>query len=202
MFEDAEHALGFGGAEPVEVVGRGDESRRSTGAPKRGSIFVPGFSPRQSADADEDKNSTPRQGDSEKLGPDALAVPSPMSQSQSLPASSTHRRAATTLDSQGRAARHERRNSAGAALFASAGATIGRHGGSVGRHRRPSTGYSSTYGRPLADKLFGRTDEEDEAELEQDVDVPDSSGSPPPPEAQGDEKEFKSVYMKGLFRYD
>jgi len=76
---------------------------------------------------------------------------------------------------------------------------LGHQGGSIGRHRRPSTGYSSTYGRPLADKLFGRTDEEDEAELEQNEEAPASNGSSPPMENHGDEKEYKSVYMKGLF---
>ncbi|KAH9942815.1 Pkinase-domain-containing protein [Amylocystis lapponica] len=178
------------------LVGRGDESRRSAGSTKRGSIFAPGFSPRPSVDVEKEKGGAAETDVGEKAEAPASGAPmapETVSQSQSLPIGSTHRRAATLLDPQGRAARHERRNSAGAALFA---------GGTIGRHRRPSTGYSSTYGRPLADRLFGRTDEEDEAEQEQpDVATPTTNGSQPAPDAQGEDKEFKPVYMKGLFRH-
>jgi serine/threonine protein kinase KIN1/2 len=67
--------------------------------------------------------------------------PSLLSTSQSQPLSHMHRRAATILDPQGRALRHERRSSTGGALLPSIGGTIGRH-------RRPSTGYGTSSGRP------------------------------------------------------
>ncbi|KAG6852270.1 hypothetical protein C0991_001412, partial [Blastosporella zonata] len=70
--------------------------------------------------------------------------------SLSQPLGSVHRRAATILDPHGSAARHGRRSSTGAALLGlgvPAGASGGEGYGTVGRHsqsqriRRPSTGY-------------------------------------------------------------
>ena len=132
-----------------------------------------------------------------------------ISSSQSQPIGTSHRRAATILDPQGRSTRHERRSSTGAALFSSVGGTIGRH-------RRPSTGFGSSQIRPT-DRFFGRTDEVDENAAEEEV-IPDSASVPiggvnagvgsgramgveREGEQQGDEKEYKSVYLKGLFRY-
>lgn len=175
--------------------GRGDGSVRN-GTIKRGSILS-NFSPRPSAEVEKTAVADPEKTPvvNEKQGLDVENKPPPLSPSQSQPVGSNHRRAATILDPQGRAARHERRSSTGATLFPS---------GSVGRHRRPSTGFSST-GRPLGDRLFGRTDEEDE-HAEQDENeppTPTANGAEPalePAENSADEKEFKPVYLKGLFR--
>ena len=57
-----------------------------------------------------------------------------ISHSQTQP---LHRRAATVLDPQGHAKRHERRSSTGGALLSSVG-------GMIGRHRRPSTSHEGT----------------------------------------------------------
>ena len=180
--------------------GDGDGSRRSmSGTIKRGSIFNT-VSPRPSAEVSEkvvdehgllvdEKRSAEvrRSGESTPVGT--------VTQSHSQPIGTPHRRAATVLDPQGRHARHERRNSAGPALFASAV-------GSVGRRRRPSTGYSTDYRAPLTDRLFGRTDEEDEgAEVQDEPSSPDAATpSHRADESAGEEKDFKPVYLKGLFR--
>ncbi|KAH8105209.1 Pkinase-domain-containing protein [Cristinia sonorae] len=168
---------------------------------KRGSILA-GLSPRPSHDVekngdaekkDEVNEKTPENGQGE-----TTPTPSPaqISQSQSQPIGTQHRRAATILDPQGRSARHERRSSTGAALFSSVGGTIGRH-------RRPSTGYSTTT-RPGNERYFGRTDEVDEA-AEQDA---NDNGSPATngvgrtanhDDGHGEEREFKPVLLKGLF---
>ena len=119
-----------------------------------------------------------------------------ISQSQSAPIAGSHRRAATILDPQSRAARHERRSSTGAALFSG--------GGTIGRHRRPSTGYGSSSARPFGDRLFGRTDEEDEnADDESQAPTPTINGVDEPQIEQNTEAEvaFKPVYLKGLFRH-
>lgn len=178
--------------------GTRDGSMRN-GTVKRGSILS-NFSPRPSAEV-EKTASTPAaavdekdvQGDKENEKLDATAPPSAISQSQSQPIGANHRRAATILDPQGRTTRHERRSSTGASLFSA---------GTIGRHRRPSTGYGGAPTRPLGDRLFGRTDEEDEAA------DPDEN-DPPTPAANGDDHlhggeaggdDFKPVFLKGLFR--
>ncbi|KDQ22866.1 hypothetical protein PLEOSDRAFT_1069072 [Pleurotus ostreatus PC15] len=96
--------------------------------------------------------------------PDDLA-PSPRPSADAAMAGG-HRRAATILDTQGRATRHERRSSTGAALL---------NQNTLGRHRRPSTGYGGGV-RPIAEKLFTRHTDEPEAD-----------------------KDFKPVFLKGLF---
>ena len=120
-----------------------------------------------------------------------IPPPSPIAQSHSQPIG--HRRAATILDPQSRATRHERRSSTGAALFS---------GGTIGRHRRPSTGFSSSSGRAFGP--FGRTDEEDE-NAEQDesqVATPTINGvDQTQSEPQTEEVNFKPVFLKGLFRH-
>lgn len=182
------------------ITGRSDDgSRRSTsGTIKRGSLFNPS-SPRPSGEMtdkvvdehgllvdDERSAEVRRSGESTPVGT--------MTQSHSQPIGTPHRRAATVLDPHGRHARHERRNSAGPALFASAV-------GSVGRRRRPSTGYSTDYRAPLTDRLFGRTDEEDEgADAQDEPSSPDATPSQRADESSADEKDFKLVYLKGLFR--
>ncbi|KAJ7709208.1 hypothetical protein B0H14DRAFT_3902885 [Mycena olivaceomarginata] len=75
--------------------------------------------------------------------------------SQSQPFGSVHRRAATVLDPAGRATRHERRSSTGAAMLG-----VLQGAGTTGRHRRPSTGQSTNGTRPKADRLFARDEEQ------------------------------------------
>ena len=117
--------------------------------------------------------------------------------SQSQPIGSVHRRAQTILDPQGRAARHERRSSTGATLFASAGGTIGRH-------RRPvtSAGGPLSAGIPGRDGEhggFGRMDEEEEGDADAARD--EQNQREDEQDRMSAEKEFKPVFMKGLFRY-
>ncbi|THG96595.1 hypothetical protein EW026_g5259 [Hermanssonia centrifuga] len=164
------------------------------GTAKRGSILS-GFSPRPSAEGEEKTVDSEKPEGALEHPESGVASPASISQSQSQPIASTHRRAATILDPQGRAARHERRSSTGAALFSS--------GGTVGRHRRPSTGYG-TGTRPLGDRLFGRTDEEEEADEDEDqAATPTLNGGDGSQnmDQQADEKDFKPVFLKGLFRH-
>ncbi|KAF5391097.1 hypothetical protein D9757_003156 [Collybiopsis confluens] len=135
--------------------------------------------------------------------------PKPISHSQSQPLSGAHRRAATILDPSGSRSRHERRSSTGGALLGGSGAG-GIVGGTIGRHRRPSTGYSGM-SRPLADRLFSRTEEREEAE--------DKDGSQETGTERGDvrgggggisadenvdtetedDRHAKPIFLKGLF---
>ncbi|KAI0354421.1 Pkinase-domain-containing protein [Trametes cingulata] len=185
---------------------RGDDSRRAGTPTKRGSILT-SFSPqpRPSAEPGEEQQQPERNGvngsDHPEVAEDGRKSGSPtptgtISQSQSQPVGSMHRRAATILDPQGRSTRHERRSSTGAALMSGVGGTIGRH-------RRPSTGNSYGFSKPLPDRLFGRMDEEEEhAEHAENEDVPGENGveeAPKGEESQGEDKEFKPVYLKGLF---
>jgi hypothetical protein len=123
---------------------------------KRTSILG-GLTPRPSTDADGAKKTSMSEdrkasAEKEKEGPGSTSSPMlTQSQSQQLP--SAHRRAHTVLDPHGRAGRHERRSSTGGSLLS---------GGTLGRHRRPSTGFSAVI-RPFgAEKLFGKTEEVDE----------------------------------------
>ncbi|KAI0668235.1 Pkinase-domain-containing protein [Trametes maxima] len=187
--------------------GRADDSRRAATPTKRGSILTSfAASPRPSAEPTEEQQQRERNGINGNASEDKGALdgrksgsPTPtgtISQSQSQPVGSVHRRAATILDPQGRSTRHERRSSTGAALMSGMGGTIGRH-------RRPSTGNAYGLGKPLPDRLFGRTDEEDE-NIEQ-VENEEALGEngvddvPKGEESQGEDKEFKPVYLKGLF---
>ncbi len=181
------------------LLGGKEGSVRST-ASKRTSILS-GFSPRPSGETDEktlarsEKSPSINEKPEDNAEAQTPSATGTISQSQSQPIGSVHRRVATVLDPQGRAARHERRSSTGASLFTS---------GTIGRHRRPSTGFSTT-SRPFGDRLFGRTDEEEE-NAEQD------ENEPPTPLTNGadtsqqvadqssDEKEFKPLFLKGLFR--
>ena len=114
-----------------------------------------------------------------------------------------HRRAATIMEVQGKqTGRHERRSSMGAPFI----------GGTIGRLRRPSTGFTAK--KPLADRLFSRTDEEDEGEVQ--GEMPRTAGAPVASSVTGadasgknfkeedqrhtSEKDFKPVFLKGLFR--
>ncbi|KIY68622.1 Pkinase-domain-containing protein [Cylindrobasidium torrendii FP15055 ss-10] len=175
------------------VGARGDESRKQTTPHKRGTILSGlALSPKPSRTSEE------KEQDAAKTNAEEIASPPrAVSHSQSQP---LHRRAATIMETQmGR--RHERRSSTGAALMGSVS------GGTIGRHRRPSTGLS---GRP--EKFFARRDAVDEvAEKDEDLQppmtAPINGTQPGASEAQHDdhssnhekEKDFKPVFLKGLF---
>ncbi|KAF8881586.1 hypothetical protein BD779DRAFT_1445410 [Infundibulicybe gibba] len=187
------------------LVGKGDESRKH-GHTKRGTILggLPP-SPRPSRDGDE-KGATDTQTTGEHGEKDGERVPpKSITQSSSQPIGNIHRRAATVLDPHGRTTRHERRSSTGAAL-------LGNSGGTIGRHRRPSIGYGS--GRPLADRLFSRSEAENDMSEKREEEEAAGVGS----NGTGDdavsgaeenfgeegerhtsEKDFKPVFLKGLF---
>jgi len=188
------------------LVGRGDEGKR-TG--KRGTILG-GLASRTSRDDDGRGGDDDRtlvsgkegekegEGGEQKAGSSASTAKSTLSQ-KAHELASAHRRAATLHDHHGRAARHERRSSTGAALLSG--------GGTIGRHRRPSTGYSSPQ-KPV----FGRTGEEEEEEGEGSgkKDVPYTADGVRRTVGEGNfkeederhtsEKDFKPVFLKGLFR--
>jgi len=180
-------------------LGKGDETRRSATYSKRTSILG-GLTPRPSADVDGVKEKTSMgeyrktSAEKEKEGPGSTSSPMlTQSQSQQLP--STHRRAHTVLDSHGRAARHERRSSTGGSLLS---------GGTLGRHRRPSTGFSAVI-RPFGvEKSFGKTEEVDENITNDDATGHGAArarnGKVVPDEEIHDDKEIKPIFLKGLFR--
>ncbi|KAJ7102911.1 hypothetical protein C8R44DRAFT_834668 [Mycena epipterygia] len=125
-----------------------------------------------------------------------------VSHSQSQPFGNVHRRAATVLDPTGRAARHERRSSTGAAMLGA----LQSGGGTLGRHRRPSTGQNGV--RPKADRMFSKTEEEDEVQEQPDEEATDGEGDAlqerqedfrSEDERHTSEKDFKPVFLKGLF---
>ena len=119
-----------------------------------------------------------------------------ISHSQTQP---LHRRAATILDPQSHSKRHERRSSTGGALLSTVGGTLGRH-------RRPSTANS---GRPPQfERSFGQktTEVREEGASRQahvngagaGVELTDGEEDP---NANAADKDFKPVFLKGLFRY-
>ena len=204
------------------LVGRGDDTRRNqSGTLKRGTKSS--TSPRPSGDmksatsisgtGDEEKSPFPdinADGKDEENGVLSTTSTSPtpsktISHSISQPPANVHRRAATILDPQGRAVRHERRSSTGAALTGSIG--------TFGRRRRPSTGYNSISSKPFAERLFSRHEPADLSEKREEDDV----GEKPHKVVNGEddgagetfreederhttEKDFKPVFLKGLFR--
>lgn len=197
---------------------RGDESRR-LGVGKRASILG-GLSPRPSAEVELEKRreaERERERERERVGHEEKTVlpeetPTEMPKgsekvgmSQSQPLGTVHRRAATILDPQGRAARHERRSSTSATIFSA--------GGTIGRNRRPSTsaglgGGGGTIGAAGAgDRSFGRTDEVDETadeeriRKEEDARADGQDHDQYHDQERNGEKEFKPVFLKGLFRY-
>ncbi|TFK86947.1 Pkinase-domain-containing protein [Polyporus arcularius HHB13444] len=177
--------------------GRGDDSRRAGTPTKRGSILT-SFTPRPSAEDEAQEKEAQKNGVQFSAADEKAAQEGggSITQSQSQPVGSIHRRAATILDPQGRSARHERRSSTGAALLSGVGGTIGRH-------RRPSTGGTYNPSKPLGERLFGRTEEEEEhAEHQENEELPAENGAGDvtrDEESQGDDKDFKPVFLKGLF---
>lgn len=204
------------------LLGGGKEGSVRHSTAKRGSIFTGGFSPRPSGEVlDSEKKSqhTLHNGEvDEKENEEAIpptpqitteaptptSSPGAIAHSQSQPITNTHRRAATIMDPASRAVRHERRSSTGAAFFSNVGGTIGRH-------RRPSTGgYGYTQPRgSTGERAFGRTEEVDEQGEAQEQDAEGEHGimsngadkeTKVAGDHSGDEKEFKPVFLKGLFR--
>ncbi|KAF9236131.1 hypothetical protein BU15DRAFT_50491 [Melanogaster broomeanus] len=170
--------------------GKGDDGKRSIG--KRTTI-VGGIPLKAATDTESDKRTNAidvfdaKEIDTDSRRQSALSPP-PISASQSQPLSNAHRRAATILDPQGRAMRHERRSSTGGALLPS-------FGGSIGRHRRPSTGYGTSSGRPTGVNQFGRTEEVEENLEPETSDGRDDSFK----DSHHADKDFKPVHLKGLF---
>ncbi|KZV66106.1 Pkinase-domain-containing protein [Peniophora sp. CONT] len=105
-----------------------------------------------------------------------------------------HRRAATIMDPRAADRRHERRSSTGGSLLSGVGGTLGRH-------RRPSTGVGGGGVARGALGRIGRTDEVDEEEHAR-TDVEDLRSAPKEDNKDtGNEtdREMKPVFMKGLF---
>ena len=181
------------------LLGKGEETRKSATYSKRTSILG-SLAPRPSTDADGTKEKTSMSEDrkvsaeKENEGPGSTSSPMlTQSQSQQLP--SAHRRAHTVLDPHGRAGRHERRSSTGGSLLS---------GGTLGRHRRPSTGFSAVV-RPFGvEKSFGKTEEVDEnTAIDGAMDhgaVKAKNGKIATDEEMNDDKEIKPLFLKGLFR--
>ncbi|KAF8907033.1 hypothetical protein CPB84DRAFT_1769316 [Gymnopilus junonius] len=200
------------------VGGRGDDGKKhGTVSGKRGTILG-GTSPRPSADSRTEEKTLQPEVREEEIGtapptPATIVTPStpsparPISPSISQPTGTVHRRAATILDPQGRTNRHERRSSTGAALMGS--------GGTIGRHRRPSTGYGSS--RPIAERLFSKNEQQPQdpmAEKREEEIAPadrqqhgDGAGIEDvgeetfkeEEERHSHDKDFKPVFLKGLF---
>ncbi|KAJ6510732.1 hypothetical protein C8R45DRAFT_965014 [Mycena sanguinolenta] len=225
--KEKEHGSLSGGATLVRKFGsmlvgsgRHDDSTGLRTPSKRATILggLGGLSPRVSRDeghrerSGDEKDYAPKEKEkeNEKELPQrtrtpevTIAAPPPaksVSHSQSQPFGSVHRRAATVLDPAGRAARHERRSSTGAAMFSAL-----QGGGTTGRHRRPSTGNGT---RPKADRLFvkedehmlEKTDEEEVTDGEAETDgARDGHGHGEEDGRHASEKDFKPVFLKGLF---
>ncbi|KAF8579138.1 Pkinase-domain-containing protein [Ramaria rubella] len=111
--------------------------------------------------------------------------------SLNLPLGSIHRRAATILDPAGRTARHERRSSTGANAFA--GATVGR---------RTKPPLSAGPGATGTDKFFAHADEKADEGRSLSADeqgrLTNGHGERKDEDATT-EKDFKPVFLKGLF---
>ena len=202
-----------------------DKERKHAGSPLNEKVDPPPLSP---------SPASPTAGESTAPATAAAAAPedasvemhvSPtggISHSQTQP---LHRRAATVLDPQGHAKRHERRSSTGGALLSSVTGTIGRH-------RRPSTSQGSGSARPSTSLGSGsarpstshgsRPSQGERSFTQTTVEVPeeDASGRPSrqgrvngagtgheltdgedEANASAADKDFKPVFLKGLFRY-
>jgi hypothetical protein len=175
---------------------RGDDGKRGHGSIGKRTTILGGVPLKAATDTETEKRSNAVDVFNEKNGTEpesrrqSTFSPPQLSASQSQPLSHTHRRAATILDPQGRAIRHERRSSTGGALLPSIGGTIARH-------RRPSTGYGTGSGRPVPVSQFGRTEEVEENAEHETSDSRDEGFR----DASHVDKDFKPVHLKGLFRY-
>ncbi|KAF8530212.1 Pkinase-domain-containing protein [Hysterangium stoloniferum] len=177
------------------LVGSRDHGHRSAG--KRASILS--MSPRIVVDNEKEEKERERDGEKEKendstAAPDAKTEQS-LRESHSQPLGSLHRRAATILDPAGRAARHERRSSTGASAFM---------GHTLGRRTKPpgSAGGVPSVGVSNVERFFTKVDERDGGLSTPRVDEQGHivNGHPETrKEEEGHEKEFKPVFLKGLF---
>ncbi|KAF7290694.1 Non-specific serine/threonine protein kinase [Mycena indigotica] len=182
----------------------GEDGRRT---PSKRATILGGLtqSPRASRDDGPRDNKAP---ETESAPPSVIIAPPPaaksIAHSQSQPFGTVHRRAATVLDPAGRAARHERRSSTGAAMLSALGSA---GGGTIGRHRRPSTGQGS--GRPKPDRLFVKAEQDRLAEKPDEEAATDGEYQAAREDSghenlQSDDerqtdREFKPVFLKGLF---
>jgi hypothetical protein len=165
--------------------------------------------------------STPTPGSPEEPSVEMHVSPTGgISHSQTQP---LHRRAATVLDPQGHAKRHERRSSTGGALLSLSSVT-----GTIGRHRRPSTSHGSGGSGSMSASAGSRPSQGSERPFTQTVEVPEEDALPVRPStarperqharvngtghelitdgedeanASAADKDFKPVFLKGLFRY-
>ncbi|EIN06534.1 Pkinase-domain-containing protein [Punctularia strigosozonata HHB-11173 SS5] len=179
------------------LVGNRDGSVRGGTTGKRASIAVhrPSADPqmREKDEAagsgrqpviDEDAEKVKKSYDEQRASHEKPLSPQRISTSQSQPVGTAHRRAATILDPASK--RHERRSSTSAAFLS---------GGTIGRHRRPSTGFSHGTARPNKEP-FGRMEEEPEG-MEEEAQPPTDTEAGAL--SEGEIKEAKPVFLKGLF---
>ena len=140
-------------------------------------------------DRDRDEKAEPSIKDKVELGAHTLK------ESLSQPLGTIHRRAATILDPAGRAARHERRSSTGASAFV---------GGTIGRKIRPpsSAGVTPSVGRAGEWRGDGLREAEGNADRPSPLDGQGhiNGYGEQRKEEMTPEKEFKPVFLKGLFR--
>ena len=193
------------------VGSRGDGHERR-GAGKRASILS--MSPRISVDSEKEKekdhdrdekeeygrerarnrDEKPEHGDKEKVDPGAHSLRESLSQ----PLGTIHRRAATILDPSGRAARHERRSSTGASAFV--GNTIRRKinpPSSAGTGATPSAGRDEKWLSDDPREGEGNTDRTPRVDEQGHIVNGDSEQR----KEVTSEKDFKPVFLKGLFRW-
>ncbi|KAH9173166.1 hypothetical protein EDB89DRAFT_742828 [Lactarius sanguifluus] len=207
--------LGFGSPRPSSDMDNGvsekeqEKERKHAGSPlseKAEQAPTPPApaTPTTAASPAPDDNNTPLAAPEESNVEMHVSPTGGISFSQAQP---LHRRAATILDPQGHAKRHERRSSTGGALLSSVTGTIGRH-------RRLSTSHGTAGGRPSTaqpDRSFMQTAEvpEDGASRRgrpsrqgrvngagaghEHTDGEDEAN------ASAADKDFKPVFLKGLF---
>lgn len=166
------------------IGSRGEHGHRS----KRASILgIPSKVPSES----EREKEVPKEDGPvllEKAHTDDEAMPKPgvrsLKESHSQPLGSNHRRAATIFDPTARAARHERRSSTGAHMFI--GSSIGR------KAKPPGTPTTAVDMHQPRDAI---------PEVDEQGNIVDTASDVPKDVDTGSEKEFKPVFLKGLFRY-
>ena len=186
---------GFGSPRPSVDVDRGsekeiDRDRRQASSLPNEKVEQPSVSAPTSPSGPEDATPVAEHGAEVEM---KVTPTGGISHSQTQPLH--HRRAATILDPQGHAKRHERRSSTGGALLSSVGGTIGRH-------RRPSTAHGNATGRA---SQFERQVPEEGASGQSHVNGAGAGLELTDGEedlnANAADKDFKPVFLKGLFRY-
>jgi serine/threonine protein kinase KIN1/2 len=163
-----------------------ERERRHAASPPNVKVEPPSNSTSTSPGAGDDATSAPTDGGERGIH-----------QTQPL-----HRRAATILDPQSHAKRHERRSSTGGALLSSVGGTLGRH-------RRPSTansGRASHFERPFVQTAAeayeeGASRHPSSAQAHVNGAGFELTDGEDDPNANAADKDFKPVFLKGLFRY-